>query len=114
MSNIITANFRFGRTCTTPTVFQYNVGMILRFKGVALPDTYRVDFSNSLHGTSKSMIGNADGVEIPYEYFVPGNRIYAWIVLSTGENDAITEYQIEIPISARPIKGGLFIENIRR
>lgn len=47
------------------------------------------------------MIGNADGVEIPYEYFVPGNRIYAWIVLSSGANDAITEYQVEIPISSR-------------
>ena len=101
MNNIVFANLGYGNKTTTPTVFQYNMGMMLRFKNVTLPETYRVDFSNSLHGTSKAMIGGANGVEIPYEYFVPGNHIYAWIVLSTGENDAITEYQIEIPIDPR-------------
>ena len=101
MSNIITANFKIGRNCVVPSVYQYNMGMMLRLKNVTLPETYRVDFSNSLHGASKAMIGGADGVEIPYEYFVPGSHIYAWIVLSTGENDAITEYQIEIPIDPR-------------
>lgn len=101
MSNIVFANLGYGNKTTTPTVFQYNVGMMLRFKNVTLPETYRVDFSNSLHGTSKAMVGNADGAEIPYEYFVPGSHIYAWIVLSTGENNAITEYQIEIPIDPR-------------
>ena len=101
MNNIVFANLGYGNKTTTQTVFQYNMGMMLRFKNVTLPDTYRVDFSNSLHGTSKTMIGGADGVEIPYEYFVPGSHIYAWIVLSMGENDAITEYQIEIPIDPR-------------
>ena len=101
MNNIVFANLGYGNKTTTQTVFQYNMGMMLRFKNVTLPETYRVDFSNSLHGTSKAMIGGADGVEIPYEYFVPGSHIYAWIVLSTGENDAITEYQIEIPIDPR-------------
>lgn len=80
MNNVITANFLFGNFCTTPSVFQYNVGMILQFKNIELPEAYRVDFSNSLRGESKPMIGGADGVEIPYEYFVPGERIYAWIV----------------------------------
>lgn len=101
MSNIVTANFSKGRTCVTATVYQYNAGMMLRFKGVQFPSAYRVDFSNSLHGTSKSVIGSPDGVEIPYEYFKPGSSIYAWIVLSTGQNDAVTEYQAEIPIHER-------------
>ena len=101
MSNLVTANFSKGRTCVTASVYQYNAGMMLRFKGIELPNQYRVDFSNTLHGTSKSVIGNSSGVEIPYEYFIPGNSIYAWIVLNTGSNDAITEYQAEIPIHPR-------------
>lgn len=101
MGNIVTASFTKGRIYTAPSVFQYNVGMKLRFKGIELPGTYRVDFSNTLRGASKAMLGDADGVEIPYEYFVPGSSIYAWIVLSAGENNAITEYQAEIPISPR-------------
>lgn len=101
MSNIVTANFAKGRTCVTARVFQYNAGMMLRFKNVDLPDNYRVDFANGLNGTSTSVIGNRDGVEIPYQYFIPGTSIYAWIVLNTGENDAVTQYQAEIPIDPR-------------
>lgn len=101
MSSFVTANFAKGRVCVTPSVFQYNAGMKLRFMGASLPDTYRVDFSNTLHGKSKPMIGNADGVEIPYEYFIPGQSIYAWIVLTFGENGTITEYQATIPVSPR-------------
>lgn len=101
MGIFVTANFAKGRVCVTPSVFQYNAGMKLRFMGAALPDTYRVDFSNTLHGKSKPMIGNADGVEIPYEYFIPGQSIYAWIVVSFGEGGTITEYQATIPVSPR-------------
>lgn len=101
MSNIVIANFKGRHVAVTQPVYQYNVGMILRFQGITLPSTYRVDFSNAIHGDSKAMIGNASGVEIPFEYFVPGQRIYAWIVLSYGANDAITEYQITIPVSSR-------------
>ena len=101
MSSFVTANFAKGRVCVTPSVFQYNAGMKLRFLGASLPGTYRVDFSNTLHGKSKPMIGDTDGVEIPYEYFIPGQSIYAWIVVSFGEGGTITEYQATIPVSPR-------------
>ena len=85
---------------TTATVYQYNSGMILHVTGPELPETYRVDFANSVSGQSKSMLGGADGVLIPYEYFVPGSYIHAWIVL-VGEDYAVTRYHITIPISPR-------------
>lgn len=87
---------------TTATVYQYNSGMMLRVTGPELPDNYRVDFANSVSGQSKSMLGGADGVLIPYEYFLPGSYIHAWIVL-TGEDYAVTRYHITIPISPRAV-----------
>lgn len=87
---------------TTATVYQYNSGMMLRIIGPELPETYRVDFANSVSGQSKSMLGSADGVLIPYEYFTPGSYIHAWIVL-TGEDYAVTRYHITIPISPRAV-----------
>lgn len=87
---------------TTATVYQYNSGMILRIIGPELPENYRVDFANSISGQSKSILGGADGVLIPYEYFTPGSYIHAWVVL-TGEDYAVTRYHITIPISPRAV-----------
>lgn len=101
MGNIVTANFSKGRLYQTNAIYQYNSGMVLKFKGLTLPDTYRVDFSNTLHGTSKTMIGNENGVTIPDEYLKPGTMVYAWIVLNSGESGVVTEYQVNIPIDQR-------------
>ena len=101
MGYIITANLARGRKVTVPEVFQWNRGQQLRFTGIELPDTYRVDFSNTMLGDSKSVVGGADGVTIPDEYFVPGQTIYAWLVFSPNENASETEYQVSIPISQR-------------
>ena len=87
---------------TTATVYQYNSGMMLRPIGLDLPEHYRADFANSISGQSKSMLGSADGVLIPYEYFTPGSYIHAWIVL-VGEDYAVTRYHITIPISPRAV-----------
>lgn len=107
MGNIITANLARGRKVTVPEVFQWNRGQQLKFTGIELPDTYRVDFSTSMRGNSKSVIGGADGVVIPDEYFVPGQTIYAWLVFTTSESASETEYQVSIPISQRAKPTGL-------
>ena len=85
MSNIVVADFKWGHKTTTKTVYRYNVGQRLKFINVDQPQSYRVDFSNSINGVSKSVMGNDEGVVIPYEYFIPGKEIYAWIVLSDGD-----------------------------
>lgn len=62
---------------------------------------YTVDFSNSIYGESKKMIGDDTGVTIPDEYFIPGQTIFAWVVI-TGEPDSReTVYEVRIPISLR-------------
>lgn len=100
MNNVIIAKFSKGVYSTTAKVFRYDVGDKIQFVGLDLPNSYRVDFSNSVLGESKTVFCTSDTVEIPPEYFVPGSTIYAWIVLSQ-DNGRYTKYQVNIPISAR-------------
>ena len=102
MGNIITVDLSRGKKITLNPVFQWNHGMTMRFINAALPQTYRVDFSNSVRGKAKSQIGSAEeGVLIPDELFFPGDTIYAWIVLALTEDSAIAEWQINLPIDPK-------------
>ena len=101
MDNIITANLALGRKISLQEVFQYNRGQRIKFVGVPLPQIYSVDFSNSIHGESKKVVGDSDGAIIPDEYFVPGQTIYAWVVLTSGPDARETVYEVRIPISLR-------------
>lgn len=101
MGNIITANLAHGRRTKTGEVYQWDSGQILRFTGITMPAAYRVDFSNSTRGNSKSVLGNGDSVTIPDEYFSPGQMIYAWVVFTSGATSHETEYQVTIPVSPR-------------
>lgn len=96
---------KFGKTKVTQTEKQwrYNHGQKLKFEGVDLPANYEVHFSNSKTGTAKTMIGNADGVLIPQEYFVPGEMIYAWVYVEE-DGVGVTRREVRIPIDqkARP------------
>lgn len=98
--NVITAYQQNSTEYETPPVYQYNHGMVLQFVGASLPTSYRVDFANNTDGVSKSVTGDANGVVIPYEYFIPNGCIHAWIVLS-GANYTVTQYHIVIPIAPR-------------
>lgn len=103
MSNIIKVSFGNRREATASAQWQGDYGQILQFYGLKLPDTYEVHFANKPHdGQAKTQIGNADGVEIPAEYFVSGENIYAWIFLHTGADDGETEYMATIPIKRKP------------
>ena len=98
MSNIITATFADGDTSVvTAEQYMYARGQILKVEGLELPSVYRVNFSNSPTGDSKTQIGTADGVIIPDVYFVSGKPIYTYIMLTSGEDREI-KYDITIPI----------------
>ena len=82
--------------------YQYDYGQILKFDGADLPFAYQVDFSNTpVRGEAKSSIGDADGVEIPDEYFLSGENIYAWVFLHTGLDDGETVWAVVIPIKKK-------------
>ena len=98
--NEIVAVFGNRSECMTAAVYQYNYGERLRIVKDDLPEHYRVDFANSVSGQSKSMLGGTDGVLVPYEYFIPGSYIHAWIVY-LGADYAITKGHIIIPISPK-------------
>ena len=103
MTNITVANFADGSHVTrTGAVYQYDYGQILQFSGLDLPSAYEVHFSNQESlGTSKTSIGNEDGVVIPDEYLLSGEKVYAWIFLHEGLDDGETEYKITIPVNKR-------------
>ena len=102
MYHITTARFTAGRSTTTPHLWQYDYGQILKIEGLDLPFAYEVHFSNEeILGTSKTSIGDAEGVTIPDEYLLSGQNIYAWIFLHDDTTDGETEYKIKIPVKKR-------------
>ena len=105
--NVITARFTYGNRARTDPITRLDYGWILRFENANLPETYQVDFSNdpSNSGTSKTSIGNSDGVEIPQEFCVPGKNVYGFVYL-VGENSGRTRYFTETFVQARPDRSG--------
>lgn len=102
--NVITANFRNGQFVHTDPLWQYDYGQVLRFTGVALPETFEVHFSNAKEfGQAKTSIGTTDGVLIPDEYLVTGKPVFAWIFLHTGADDGETVYMAQIPVNKRSV-----------
>ena len=100
--NIITANLAHGKTYVTASRYMEDYGQVLKIEGIDLPSVYQVDFSNSLlRGTSKTMLGNADGVAIPDEYISTGRDVYAFLYL-TGDMWGRTIATIRIPNKTRP------------
>lgn len=101
MTNIVTANLAKSRFYRCPPLYQYNYGMILKITGVELPTAYEVDFANDINGSSITQVGNADGVTIPAQYFVPGQAIYCWLRVHPTADSGVTTATIVIPISPR-------------
>lgn len=102
-SNIVTAVFGEFREVRTRALYKWDYGQILRFEGLDLPDNYIVHFSNeNVGGESVTMIGNADGVDIPNECLTTGKPVYAWVFLNAGADDGETVYSVIIPVKKRP------------
>lgn len=101
-NRILTANFRLSRRVKTASLYQYDYGQVLRFLGVSLPNTYEVHFSGSESGgEAVTVLGNADGVQIPDMLLATGNTVHAWIFLHDAATDGETEYKVEIPVIRR-------------
>lgn len=101
--NAINAFFGGSKYYRTAHRYQWDKGQRLVFHGITLPEAYRVDFSNDpSSGTSISMLGNVEGVDIPNSLFEDGRNVFAWLVLSDGGDDERTVYVAEIPVKKRP------------
>lgn len=102
-TNIVVAAFGADKLVRTRALYQWDYGQILQFSGLDLPSTYTVHFSNvGVGGTAKTMLGGADGVDIPDEYLTTGKPVYAWVYLHAGNADGETVYAVIIPVIARP------------
>ena len=98
--NTITLHLNRGKTATAGYLYQYDSGQHIVFKGVDLPASYQVHFSNDEFGRSKPMIANSSGVDIPDEYLLSGQSIYVWVYV-VGEDHAETEYRGIISVIRR-------------
>ena len=99
--NTVTLHLKKSSVATAGRLFQYDYGQRLILADVELPEIYEVHFSNCETGESKTMIGNATGVDIPDEYLLSGDNVYVWLYLHDGENDGETEYKGIIYVTKR-------------
>ena len=89
------------RTCRTPAITQTDYGRIYRFCDLNLPNTFEIHFANSQTGTSKRVLGSNGEVDIPTEFIVSGQNVYAFIVLHETPDDGETRYTIISPVTAK-------------
>jgi hypothetical protein len=101
-SKIIKGVVNSGRYTVTAPIVKENYGIYLQIEGAELPETYQVDFSNDEHhGTSVTMIGNANGVKIPRQFIDTGKDVFAFLYW-VGEDYGKTVYKFRIPNKLRP------------
>ena len=101
-SNVIIAALGGGRTTVTAKRHMTDYGQVLKITGVNLPEVYRVDFANNEYkGDYVRMIGNADGVLVPKQFFESGLDIWAFLV-SVTETAERTVAKIRIVNDKRP------------
>ena len=89
------------RTCRTPAITQTDYGLRYRFCDLSLPSTFEMNFANSQTGTSKRVLGSNGEVDIPTEFIVSGQNVYAFIVLHETPDDGETRYTIISPVTAK-------------
>lgn len=102
-TNIIEATFGDEDTVKTSPRYQYDTGQSICFADLDLPDTYEVQFSNSLtNGTSESVIATSDTVAIDDKWFTAGRNVYAWLYVPSGDDGNRTMKVATIPVVRRP------------
>ena len=86
-----------------PIMYQYDQVQKLILTDIELPESYRVDFCNDGDTRTITMVGTADGVEIPNQLLQTGKSIKAFVVLSGVDENAVeTRIDINIPVNKRP------------
>lgn len=103
--NRIQVAFGALKKITGPTIsYQYDVQQILVINGLDLPEYYVVDFCNEGDATVIPMTGTSDGVEIPDSLLQTGKPVKAYIVVSSGQGDIQTRYEVKLPVNTRPMR----------
>ena len=101
-SKFITAVVGNEKITYAEPITRVDYGLRLRIKGIALPDSYEVDFSqNEEGGESVTVIGDAQGAEIPAFLIKTGKDIYAFLFW-VGEGYGRRVKKIMIPNEAGP------------
>ena len=93
--------FGGARSAMARALYQYDYGQVLRITDLTLPFAYEVHFADTKTGNSVTMIGNADGVEIPDACLLTSGNVYCWFYLHDTESDGETRYEVLIPILSR-------------
>ena len=83
-------------------LYQYDYGQVLKFTDITLPASYEVHFAQTGANTTVTVLGDADGVQIPDQYLLADLDIRAYIYLHEEETDGETVYQVLIPVIGRP------------
>lgn len=88
----------------TKSLYQHDKNVTLVFKGIDLPETYEVHFSNDKErGISVACEGDSSGVKIPDELLSTGSYVYAWVCKVENEMGKSTSFEVVIPVIPRPI-----------
>ena len=103
VTNVVRAVVKPGSDYTvTSPIMKENKGQVLLIEGLDLPEVYEIDFSNDRHhGSSITMIGNADGVLIPTQFIKTGRDVFAFYYY-VGDGFGQTEHIFRLPNDYRP------------
>lgn len=103
VTNIVRAAVKPGSDYTvTSPIMKEDKGQVLLIEGLDLPEVYEIDFSNDRHhGSSITMIGNADGVLIPTQFIKTGRDVFAFYYY-VGDSFGQTEHIFRLPNDYRP------------
>ena len=100
MSNIIQVLPQPGVTVHTAPVWQYDSGQVLRINGIALPASYKAEFSNTGRGDAISTVQTTAEILIPAHFLTSGSPVYIWLVV-VDEQSRTTEYALQVPVAPR-------------
>lgn len=102
-TNIYRVTFGQSRNATPMRAMYWSdIGWMLQFEDVDLPETYQVYFAHPGDEVAKRVVGNSGGALVPNEYLLSGSELLFWIYVTVDENSAHTKYTGRIPIEARP------------
>lgn len=108
-TNTIEVNLNGNETVVVAPEIRWNqdITQYLKITGITLPEQYQVDFANIGDDKTITMIGGADGVQIPDQLISGGSVILAYLYLQTGEESWNTMVKIEINVLGRPERSGI-------
>lgn len=100
MNKIIEAYPKAGKTANTAPAWQYDYGQLLHINDIALPATYKAEFSNTTRGDAIVTVQTTDTVAIPAQFLESGAAVYIWLVVVDADSRT-TEYALIVPVASR-------------